>query len=269
MVHRSRVGSKSHLDPVCFIQAIRGTAVALRFIGWIVTIDEHVFAPEASAPADGEPLLNPILADRVVHLRLFRDPRVGAAGAFACMGLPFEEIADIQVCDVEADGSMVTLGRDRVQVSEELRVFLRAQRISRLRAAAKPDDQLFEGGWEGSSHLIARHVALMARVGLDLTNGSLAWKEAAGALAKDERWLAQRGVTIRVLRNARRRTPERLESDGTLPNAVETMRTARGGAVAADCRCLQPHAMPELLNESFDAYNRPVVGANHPWRNRR
>jgi hypothetical protein len=261
---RLRALVESHLDPICSAQAIRGSAVALRHIGWVVAFSER-----ALTPAGGEPLRERILADRASQLRRFRDPRVGAAGAFACLGLTFEEIVEIRIGDVETDGSALTLPDECMRVTPDFRAILRAQRISRVRAGAGSDDRFFEGGWEGIVGLTPRHVALMVRVGLDLKNGSLAWREVAGALSKDERWLADRGLTIRRLRNPHRRTTERLESDEALQKAVESMRDPRRWAAAEDCLCLEPHAKPELRNNAFGAYNRPVVGPNHPWRNRR
>jgi hypothetical protein len=247
-------------DPACFAQAIRGSAVALRRVGWIVTMDEGVLA----AAARRVPPPNSVDPEHLAHVRLFRDPQVAAAAALACMELAIDEIADIRTQDVEEDCSAIRFESDCVPVPAQLRPILRAQRISRVRSGAELTCRFLA---VDTCALTARHVALFIRVGLGLANGSRAWKQILASPAKDERWLAEHGVRIRRLKNPRLRTPDRIESDRLRDEALAALRVPIRGLMRAACACPEPHVKPKLLNETFGTYGkRQSPGASHPWR---
>lgn len=250
----------SYPDLGCFAQAVRGAAVALRRMGWMVSLDEGSLA--FSACRDPVPCtLEPAALQNV---RRTRDPEVAAAAALACLRLAIEEIRDVRVEDLEDDGSAVRVGRDSITVPVELRPMLRAQRISRGDGGADPSHRLIA---RHAKRFKGQHVAMLVRVGLGLTEGSAAWKERMAAPSGDERWLIDRGVVISRLENLRIRTPRRFESDRLRAEAIKALREGTGGRGGEPCLCPMPHGKPELVNVTFGAYGRlHPAPADHPWR---
>lgn len=256
---RLRSLEETYRDPACFAQAIHGSGVALRRIGWKVALDERVLATGAYR----EPVFRAIDSERLAHLRLHRDPQVAAAAAVACVGLAIDEMVGVRIRDVDEDGSMIRSLSDCVPVPAELRPILRAQRISQIRRGAEPNHRFLD---RGTQKLSARHAALLVRVGLGLAKGTQSWREILAAPARDERWLLERGVTIRRLKGERARTPARLESDKLRDEAIDALRARGHGPIGAPCLCPRPHAKPRLLNETFGDWRKRPPSPSHPWR---
>lgn len=256
---RLRSLEETYRDLACFAQAIHGSGVALRRIGWKVTLDERVLAAGAYRGS----VSRTIDSERLAHLRLYRDPQTAAAAAVACLGLAIDEMVGVRIKDVDEDGSMIRSLNDCVPVPAELRPILRAQRISQVRRGAEPNHRFLD---QGTRKLSARHAALLVRVGLGLAKGTQPWREILAAPARDERWLLERGVTIRRLKGERARTPARLESDKLRDQAIEELRARGHVPIGAPCLCPRPHVKPRLLNETFGDWRRPPPSPSHPWR---
>lgn len=254
---RLRLLAESHPDSACFAQAIRGSGVALRRIGWTVILDEAVQAGAASRePAQVDPAL-------LARLRASRDPQVAAAGALGFLKVALTDIRDVRIVDVDEDGSVVRFGDDGVRVPAELQPMVRAQRIARVRSGADPTHYFLA---DDASTLTARHVAVIVRVALGLSNGSRPWKEVTAAPTRDERWLLARGVEIRRLKGERVRTAGRIESDKLRNDAIKLLRR-RACPIDARCLCPEPHPQPTLLNERFGSRGKGHSACmSHPSR---
>lgn len=255
---RLRGLAASHRDPACFAQAISGSAVAIRRLGWSVSLDERALA----AACDTEPVPAPVDAGPLSRLRRIRDPQIAAAAGLSCLGLAIHEMADVRLRDLSEDVAAIDLVLDSVPVPVELRAILRAQRISRLHSGSDPSHRLLA---EDERSPTRSHVALLVRMGLGLAVGSRAWKEVLAAPARDERWLSRHGVTIRRLKYERLRTADRIRSDGLRDEAIRALRAGRA-STDPPCMCPEQHVKPKLADETFGARPRQPVSMSHPWR---
>jgi hypothetical protein len=253
----------AHDDPLCFAQAVRGSAVALRAIGWDVTLDLRRLAGSAA----GEPLAEPTDVARLGDLRLFRDPQVAAVAALASLELAREEILELRLHDVSKDGSTIDLWHDAVIVPEVAQAIMRAQRIARLRDGAAVSDHFLT---EGNRPISVRRFASIVLAALEEIGRYIPWQEVRDRPAEDERWLLERGVAIRWLarlERASRRPMEALESDNLLREALEKLAATTVHPVGYTCRCVEPHLAPTLLEKRFGGpARRAPQPASHPWR---
>lgn len=247
-------------DPPCFAQAIRGSMVALRGLGWIVTLDDRVLAAAPSRKVEPRA----VDTERLARIRTLRDTKVAAAATLVVVRLSIEEIADLKIEDIDEDGSVVRSLNDCELVPAELRPILRAQRISRVRTGAPPNHRFLAGG---ARTLNSRHAALSVRMGLGLAKVSQQWREVLGAPGRDERWLGERGITIRRLKYERARNAARLEADKLSDEAIEALRARASGPVGRPCLCPRTHVKPRLLKETHGRNRRGRPQAmTHPWR---
>jgi hypothetical protein len=251
---RLRRLSSLFTDAECFHRALEGSALALRYVGWSLSLDTHA-ADLAHGVIGGDEISE--LAER---LRRFSNPLVTASASLIAVGMTLREAADLVIRDVDFEATHVVLDGNRVAIPLPLRKFVRAQRFARFLDGDLPNGFLLN---DGSRRRSTRSIGVLARLGLGLAPQDATWKAVLAFPGKDERWLRAIGLSL-TRRGGRHRGSA--DSDRKL-RAVAAEAVRRPFAPASSrCGCLQPHGQPKLDDPRFGLTAPHPAGPSHPWR---
>jgi hypothetical protein len=156
--------------------------------------------------------------------------------------ITLDEILAMRLQDVSDSGSMVSVAGQWFGIPKAARALIRAQLIDLRRHGAAPGDALFvrpRSGQRSHRWLIGAASPAAAEVGARFLDDELRERPTA-----DERWLAERGITLAwIARNDRRN--QRLSATELGRVAEELRQAMRRSAATDDCECAsRPHRAP-------------------------
>lgn len=229
------------VDRRCFAAAVTGAGLALRAFGWDLQLDRAVLARGA---AEERARIDEAWAPTYRAFWIFRDPVPGALWTLTRLPVTVGQVLELRLDDVVEDGSMVGVDGEWFEMREDARPLLRAQLMSRRRDGA-----------DGKERFIVRHKGAATERWVVQVLTATAAEASVRVLDRefrfrpgpDERWLAERGVSLRWI-SRRERTKRGLERGGyrDLDDRIAKAGTAllnREGD-KPDCVCARAHATP-------------------------
>jgi hypothetical protein len=177
------------------IVAVRAFQVAACYRGLFFEVDLPRFLQRASTLT----LSAKMIDEDWDRLSIFTVPRDAVIGVLVIIGVPAEDIVNLQASEVASDGSFVTVGCKRYEVPVPARRYLVAQNLHRL-SLGHPDDALFLLG-DGRTERTPSDDVKLGRYILDVTKASgLALKTPrAQGLRDDRNWTHRHGFRLREL----------------------------------------------------------------------
>lgn len=223
-------------DPACLYPMVKGIAVAQRPYGWDVIIDRRAIAigPQPSAVGTAPPA-------GFRAFWIFKDALRGAAWTLMSLPITTGEAFDVRLEDVVGDGSAVSIQGEWFEIPDDARPLLRAALIEHEFRGAAADTPLLaraDGRPRTDQWLLKIVTAAAAEAGVRVLDDKLRLRPSS-----DERWLLDRGVSLRWLirgsRLQRSETPVDLDHRGRqLREAI-----ARRPPMPA-CDCERGHSLP-------------------------
>lgn len=171
---------------------VRGLQVAGHHAGWLVSADvDRLVATAQTAPAAA--VWSPRTWRR---LRAYREPYRGAVCALVARQLPLDAVSAVTLDDVAADGSVVTVDGEQVDLPPGADLFLRAQVVYRRIQGATGPDLLFatEAGPMATRYLADAVRAVLGDLGVALFS-----QQVERATIDPKRWARRWGLAVQAL----------------------------------------------------------------------
>jgi hypothetical protein len=224
-------------DPACLVAAVAGIATAQLPYGWRIGVD----APRAAAGPRPRPL-GPTRTGRFRALWIFRDALPGAACVLTCLPITLAEALEVRVGDVAGDGAMVSIRGEWYDLPPDARPLLRAALFEHARAGSTEDAPLLvrsDGRPRTEQWLVSAVKAASAEASIRVLGADLRMRPTA-----DERWLDERGISLRWLPRGERTRNAPTADDLEATAAFYQDAIARERALPP-CGCLAPHRLAD------------------------
>lgn len=242
-------------DPGCVAQAVHGAGAAQRPFGWDIRLDPRVLA-------QGEAVRGAAPGAEASYRSfwIFRDPLYGAAWVLTHLPATLDEVLAVRRADVADDGSMVAVQGEWYELPAEARPLLLAQALVRRLAGAAPEAPLLarpDRGPRDPAWLVRILRATAAEAGLRILDEALRHQP-----SEDERWLAERGVTLEWIPRTERAT--RVPSTSVLQDVANEVRDALADPEPYPaCGCHTPH--PPMRADEFSGWPPTRNHASTPY----
>jgi hypothetical protein len=167
--------------------------------GWLIKVNQAALAGAYFAAP-----LSKLDGDACSALRMYGHPRYAAAAAISLASRePPSSLVQLNLADIETDGSDVRFSERIVPIPEAARGVTRAQLAYRLAEAAGPDDPLFVSEKRSPQGRSGRVFGRTTAHGLHQRLATLAIETGLSVIAAEpsgrtdpKRWLRRQGVTV-------------------------------------------------------------------------